>query len=136
MKKKNVWNIGSFNYQYQSRLERFFFFFQKTRKGHFLKLFFFLHKIVKKEFLHLWVHIFQFKKKKKNLRGRGGAWLHHWNWWASSAKETFPSLNIVTFIWFNVRVLVLSLQMVVAKPMALQVESFRTVTWSTIILFM
>ena len=75
-------------------------------------------------------------KKKKILRGRGGAWLHHWNWWASSAKESFPSLNSVTFIWFNVRVLVLSLQMVVAKPMALQVESFRTVTWSTIILFM
>ena len=50
-RKKSVWNTGSFNCRYQSKLERFFF-FQKTRKGHFLKLCFFLQKIVKpKEFL-------------------------------------------------------------------------------------
>ena len=49
-KKKIVWNTGSFNCQYQSKLERFFFFFlPKNKKGHFLKLFFFLQKFVKPE---------------------------------------------------------------------------------------
>ncbi|WRX22880.1 hypothetical protein QQP08_015367 [Theobroma cacao] len=49
--------------------------------------------------------------------------------------DSLPSKNSITFISFNVRVPVLSVQIMVAEPMVSQAESFRTMALSLIIRF-
>ena len=81
-RKKSVWNAGSFNCRYQSKLERFFFFFKKRERDIFWNYVSFFRKLLNQR---------SFSKKTK-----GG-------WGARKGTSLKSSMGYLCIISMNIK---------------------------------